>query len=499
MKKNPPKTAAQKEKLTTPKTDGKKVSKATLKAEQKAFVKAWAKRQKSSLAFAAAAGIDQTVENLSKIDHIVVLMLENRSFDHMLGYLSLEGIRTDIDGLQNTMSNKDSNNNAIPVFHLKQTAFTGGEDPCHEFDCVDEQLTGPNAGFVKNFEKHHPSNKGLVMGYYNATEVPVFDHLAKHFVTFNRWFSSVPAATWPNRLYSITGRASEKKSKKVPIYNIPSFVRHLDANDVSWGWFNHKGVGTLRLVDGHYRIGHFDKFAYFDKRKSFTSGLFGDLSFIERAQQGSLPSVSWIDPNFINAPGGNVSTSNDDHPPSDILNGQSLVLQLYRAITTGPKWDKTLLIVAYDEHGGLFDHVEPTAAEDDNPNFMKYGVRVPAFIVSPYVEAGVVSDFVFDHTSIIKTILLRFCLDGVMYPNMGKRVSAANHLGSFLTSDTPRQPPSSSGVINAVASWKKEIFKDSLSLGASSFSPPPEPNDLHKGILAASKKIKAQGFPEDQP
>ena len=395
--KSKPKTALKKNQVNN--------TKPPTKAEQKAFIKTWAKKQKLSAAFGLAASVDETVENLSKIDHIVVLMLENRSFDHMLGYLKLHGGRSDIDGLDANFSNDDSTGTPHKVFHLEQTAFPKVADPCHEFDCVDEQLKSNNGGFVKNFGKHYAANSALVMGYYRADDVPVFDHLAKHFATFNRWFASVRAATWPNRLYSIAGRASGKKSVKVPVYNLPSFVRHLEARNVSWGWFNNKGFGTLRMVDPHYRAGHFDKFAYFDRRKDFISGLFGDPSFVERAQNGTLPSVSWIDPNFINAPGATVEKSNDDHPPSDIKHGQELVLKLYNAVTTGPKWEKTMLIVTYDEHGGFYDHVVPDNAPDDSPDCRQYGVRVPAFVISPFCEAGVVSDAVFDHTSIIKTIL----------------------------------------------------------------------------------------------
>ena len=470
------------------------------KAEQKVFVKAWASKQKLSSAFGAAASVDQTVENLSKIDHIVVLMLENRSFDHMLGYLKLHGGRNDIDGLDANFSNVDSTGTAQPVFPLGQTAFPkNAADPCHEFDCIDEQLKSNNGGFVKNYGKHNAANPKLVMGYYQAEDVPVYDHLAKHFATFNRWFASIRAATWPNRLYSIAGRASGKKSVTVPLYNLPSFVRHLDARNVSWGWFNHKGFGTLRMIDPHYRAGHFDKFAYFDRRKDFISGLFGDPSFVERAQNGTLPSVSWIDPNFINAPGASIDTSNDDHPPSDIKHGQELVLKLYNAVTTGPKWDKTMLIVTYDEHGGFYDHVAPGNALDDSADCQQYGVRVPAFVVSPFCEAGVVSDAVFDHTSIIKTILLRFCLKDNMYPDMGSRVRNANHLGSLLSRETPRTAPSNASVVNAITSWKKELFKESIMLSVGSAAPT-TPNDLQKGIVAASKKIKKTAdFPEDQP
>jgi hypothetical protein len=121
-------------------------------------------------------------------------------------------------------------------------------------------------------------------------------------------------------------------------------------------------------------------------------------SFLEDAANGALPSVSWIDPNFSNFnPIG--FQPNDDHPPADIKDGQELVLAVYHALAASPQWEKTLLIIFYDEHGGFFDHVAPPAAPDDDPHtFGRYGVRIPALIVSPWVEPGSLSKTLFDHT-----------------------------------------------------------------------------------------------------
>ena len=136
--------------------------------------------------------------------------------------------------------------------------------------------------------------------------------------------------------------------------------------------------------------------------------MFGHRSFLERAASGDLPAVSWIDPNFIDLTFGPAG-SNDDHPPSDLHAGQKLVLELFDAVVQGPAWEKTLLIITYDEHGGFYDHVPPPTAEDDTPALRKLGPRVPAFVISPWVAERQVAKTVFDHTSIIKTILARFC------------------------------------------------------------------------------------------
>jgi phospholipase C len=150
--------------------------------------------------------------NLEKVDHIVVLMLENRSFDHMLGYLSLETGRGDVDGLRAEFANR-YDGRVYPVHPLDSTAIV--DDPDHSGDAVELQIGGGRMdGFVESFAKTladrevRDGDPGRVMGYYNAADVPVYDHLAREFAICDRWYNSVPGATWPNRLYAICGRAA---------------------------------------------------------------------------------------------------------------------------------------------------------------------------------------------------------------------------------------------------------------------------------------------------
>jgi phospholipase C len=197
------------------------------------------------------------------------------------------------------------------------------------------------------------------------------------------------------------------------MYDKPSFVRHLDAHHVSWRWYS-SDAGTLRLADARYLLGHHDQFGYFSKSglpwntvvASTSNPRIG--SFLEDAAAGTLAAVSWIDPAFTNFnPRG--FPVNDDHPTADIKDGQDLVLAVYDALAAGPQWERSLLVIVCDEHGGFFDHVPPPPAADDDPAiFGSYGVRVPAIIVSPWVEAGAVSHTLFDHTSIIKTVGTRW-------------------------------------------------------------------------------------------
>ena len=465
--------------------------------------------------------------NLEKVDHIVVLMLENRSFDHMLGYLSLEGARGDVDGLRGEFAN-DHDGRSYPIYHLDSTAIA--DDPDHSASSVDLQIGGGAMnGFVASFADTL-SRRGVqdgdparVMGYYNAADVPVYDHLAREFAVCDRWFSSVPGATWPNRLYAICGRAAGSRDdlphNRPPLYDQPSFARHLDAHGITWRWYSFEG-GTLRFADARYTLGHHDRFAFFSTTNlNWKTGLEVRIdpqaaSFLEDAARGTLPSVAWIDPNFSNFnPIG--FQPNDDHAPADIKDGQELVLAVYHALATSPQWEKTLLVIFYDEHGGFFDHVAPPAAPDDDPQmFGRYGVRVPALIVSPWVEPRSVSTTLFDHTSIIKTILLRFCPGALNQPKPqhglfararsagrphypGTRVAHAHDLGELLTRTAPRPAPARYALIQDAAA-RAAARTQGAPIDGDALGREPA-TDLQIRIAAAMRELRRRGHPADRP
>lgn len=439
-------------------------------------------RARSGAATLAAAVVDPAVDNLQKIDKIVVLIMENRSFDHMLGYLRLEENRNDVEGLTPDLSNSDGQK-SYSIYHLGHTALKPSQDPCHSGQCVADQLQNNNGGFVSNYVTTHPNDpeRDLVMGYYNKNELTTYDYLAAEFAVCDHWFSSVPGATWPNRLYAVTGRADgSKDNKTIPIYNLPAFVRKLDAKKVSWDWYSDNFFGsTLNLTDGRYR----------------SRSVYHLEDFYQQAADGTLPSVCWIDPLFINSPG--VIAANDDHPPADVRHGQEFVLNIYHALASNPvEWNKTLFVLVYDEHGGFYDHIVPPAAEDNRPSFRSYGARVPAILVSAWVPQGKAVSNLFDHTSIIKTILLRFCraTDGTI-PDMGKRVMAANHLGYALTEATPRPSPSKENydhVVAGLADWHAERFEARFQPDHVRTNQPRELNDFQKGLLKASERLPAR-------
>ncbi|HVA19796.1 MAG TPA: alkaline phosphatase family protein [Solirubrobacteraceae bacterium] len=476
----------------------------------------------------------KTNSGFDNIEHIVVLMLENRSFDHMLGYLSLEGSRDDIEGLRPDMHNM-LGDRRYTVHHLASTHLPNEHwDLDHSGTATDEQIKGGAMdGFVSSYaaklaREHVPNpDPGIAMGYYNAADLPVYDHLAEHFCVCDQWHSSIPGATWPNRLYAVAGSAAgSRDDRKPPLYDKHSFVRHLDAAGVSWRWYSYD-IGSLRCVDAEYLLGHHEHFAYVQKLKlAFQAHAEQELlidedaaSFLEDAARGRLPAVSWIDPNFkdFNLIG---SPPNDDHPPSDVQQGQELVLLVYNALASGPQWDKTLLLIVYDEHGGFFDHVPPpeNPPDDDPKTFARYGVRVPALVVSPWISQRKVSKTLFDHATIIKTILGRFCpselqkrtgtnalvhwLEDESHPHyMGKRVAAAADLGGLLDLSEPRPAPDRSDLVDWLAKRQDTRIRRLLEEPAGMLRPAEEHTitDLQAGILAATQELHKKGHPVGQP
>jgi phospholipase C len=476
---------------------------------------------------------DSVAGGLDRIEHIVVLMLENRSFDHMLGYLSLEGGRGDVDGLRPGMANHFEGQ-SYPIRHLGETGLPNEHwDLDHSGAATDVQIKGGEMdGFVASYaaklarESVADPDPGIAMGYFNAGELPVYDHLARHFCVCDRWHSSVAGATWPNRLYALAGSAAgSRDDRKPPLYDKHSFIRHLDTAGVSWRSYSYD-IGSLRCVDQEYRLGHHEHFAYVQKLKlALTTRAEQEVlidedsaSFLEDAARGRLPGVSWIDPNFkdFNLIG---SPPNDDHPPSDVEHGQELVLLVYNALAASPQWEKTMLIVLYDEHGGFFDHVSPPEhpPDDDPQTFSRYGIRVPALIASPWVAPGKVSHTLFDHATIAKTILKRFCpaelqqrggadvlfhwLDRGHPHYMGKRVAMANDLGELLELDRPRAAPDRSDLIEWAAKRRSDHMRRLLSEPAGMLQPAEEHSatDLQTGMLQVEQHLRHEWHPAGQP
>jgi phospholipase C len=436
-----------------------------------------------------------------RIRHVVVLMMENRSFDNMLGHLTIDG-RKDVDGVSHRRSN-EHNDHTYPVRPAKKTKLEKMQDPPHGPRLIDKAVAdGQMTGFVAAFAEEHPEDPdpGIVMRYHTAEQLPVYSHLAEHFCVCDRWFSSVPGSTWPNRLYAVAGQAAGSRSnKKPPIYNVPTVFRHLDAAGVSWRWYGHD-PGTLRAIDREYMLGPDANFAYFNRRT-----LLERRHFLDDAREGKLPAVSWIDPNFVDLQVPFDKTlSNDDHPPSDVRVGQQLILDLYNALARGPLWDRTLLIVTYDEHGGFYDHIPPPEAKDDEPEFRRCGVRVPALVVSPWVAKRSVAprEPTLEHSSIVKTLLEQFCRrPDETIPHMTRRVDAAPSLLALLTEKRPRPAPlrEIDALIEQAADLQRAAY---VQRRTTDFTPEHEAtlefDELQQEIVSIVRHLRAWGLPANK-
>jgi phospholipase C len=387
--------------------------------------------------------------NLANIDHIVVLTMENRSFDHMLGYLSLPvdqgGMgRSDVDGLKGGESNP-FDGKQCPSFPLTDTLFA--PDPPHGHEPVAHAIDGGLMdGFAQSYgDAHGAALAAQIMGHQTALTVPSYDALARDFAIGQRWFASHPGPTFCNRFYELTGRLNldsrgfwelDNSSPIRPVFT-PTIFDHLSdeaTEPVTWAYFEH-GYCFLRFFERHT----FDAV-------NIASADDPEVGFFTRARTGDLPNVSFIDPHFVEYP----PNANCDGPPSDVKDGQDFVRKVVEAVIASPAWNKTMLVIVYDEHGGFYDHVPPPAAvkvSEDSP-IETLGVRVPMFVVSPWVDAATVfghdgplsalggtrhargGDLHFDHTSILKTIVRRFMSKNPPY--MGARYAAARDLSAVV-------------------------------------------------------------------
>jgi phospholipase C len=334
-------------------------------------------------------------ELLAPINTIVVLCMENRSFDHYLGSLSLlEGLK--VDGLTGNESNPAPDGSQVQVFKLDN--FTPA-DPPHSWDASHAQWNqGANDGFVI---EHAGESEAEVMGYHVREQLQAMYPLADASTICDRWFCSVLGPTWPNRFY-LHGATSNGNQGNTPAVGLTSVFSLLDDAGISNRNYYHD---VAWCSGGYLKLG----------------GLAGIEQFFADAAAGTLPAFSIVDPQFFGA------GANDDHPDHDIQLGQVLMAAVYSALAQSPQWGQCLLVITYDEHGGFFDHVPPPDAVDERPEFARHGFRVPSLVIGPYVRPGCVVSTVFEHVSVIKTLVTRFGI-----PSLNGRVDAASDLSSCI-------------------------------------------------------------------
>ena len=403
-----------------------------------------------------------TAKNLNKIDHIVMVMMENRSFDHVLGYRAqLPGAQND-DGLTKDLTDFLTNA-GFPILPLDQSAIVPKTkfpiQVGHKLADVTQQLGAQLTdwsgrmiispkGFVDNFAPRAsaPVKKTDVLGYYIDDDLPFTRFLADNYAYCERFFSSHPGPTLPNRMFWLSGDLQYDRTGEaiLDVSNGDNFTLSramtifdlLTRKEISWRVYeSFPSVAMLRW---------FARYATNDTSIVPISRLQQDVA------QGNLPAVTAIEPAMHHAP------ENDDHPIADMYYGQLFLKSVYDTLRSNDAlWQSTMLIITYDEHGGFYDHVIPPIADArTRPAVLTdgvssgigpftastlvttYGVRVPTFVVSPWTPAGKGPDIVLDHCSILKTILTRFC--GQARPFVSDRVNASQTFDAYLSEQAPR-------------------------------------------------------------
>jgi phospholipase C len=367
------------------------------------------------------------VDLLPQIEHIVVLMMENHSFDNYLGVLGRgDGLPVDAAG-KPKVALPDGTGQYIRSFRMPTTCQLKSL-PSQSWDASHRSLGhDDNSGFV---EACGP----VAMGYFTPQDIPFYAGLARTFPLCDRWFGSVLAQTYPNRRFLMAGTAAGIIDTKIESISAPPppngvIMERLEANHVSW--LNYYSDLPATFL-----------FPAFMKNRS--NHLVHVDQFFTDAAAGTLPGVSYVDPAF--------NTDESEENPADIRLGEQFAAKVVHAVTHGKAWDKTLLVWLYDEHGGYYDHVLPPPAiapDSIKPNlppgalpggYDRYGFRVPAAIISPYSRPNYVSHVVHDHTSVMKLIETKWNLPALTF----RDANADNLLDAVDLSSRPAfaEPPS---------------------------------------------------------
>lgn len=346
----------------------------------------------ASLAAIPATSCDQPVQTLpvgSGVEHIIVLMMENRSFDHMLGWLP------GANGRQAGLSFTDSAGESHPTYHL--TTFDGRShpDPDHTYaGGRSEYSSGQMDGWLRT-----GANDAFCVGYYEEADLPTLSALARNFTTLDNYFCSIMAPTYPNRIFQHAGQ-TDRLSNTPEVSTLPTI----------WDSLAKAGVSHT------YYFGNVPFLSVWGDKYSGISKFYKE--FLADCAAGSLPAVCFLDPSFTLLDDGD---GNDDHPHADLRAGDAFLSEVYNSVTKGPGWKNTVLIVNRDEWGGFYDTVAPPRVIAPNHVDMDLvegkallGQRVPAIVISPFSMGNPatprIDSNLYDHTSVLKLIEWRFGL-----------------------------------------------------------------------------------------
>jgi len=383
------------------------------------------------------------------VETIVIVMLENRSFDHMLGYLSLEDEtnRTDIEGIADPADPAYINDSAGETYSLLPMKDAGlpGDLP-HGRDLVDVQLAKSAAsgkyemtGFVESYRRFmnvpRVKTKAPPMGFMkDGSQVPTLNFFAENFTVCDHWFAPLPADTQPNRLMALSGFTTVDVT----------VARTLD-QELVYEWLTERRIRWRVYRSGLPFCTLFPRM--WDEILDNT--LFRSIrqlaKDVKTERDHTYPEVILCEPAYFDSPISSGFERNDDHPPLPVGPGQRFLREIYEALTANPaRWAKTVMIVTYDEHGGFFDHVPPLKIPTDPPPGVSYprfettGVRVPGLIVSPMVAPGSVYSGKLDHTSILQFLAEMFG-EGDYSADVKRRKQAGiTSIADVLTLSQPR-------------------------------------------------------------
>jgi len=401
------------------------------------------------------------------VEHVFVLMLENRAFDHMLGFSGITGRdaanggSTQINGLTGSESN---------TFNAQEYRVTRGADnqmpadPGHEFINVLEQLCGGgatyprggaypainNSGFVASYmESRGASDPSEAMKCFVPGQLPVLSALAKEFAVCDNWHASLPGPTWPNRMFVHAASSGG-------LDHSPSIEEIVEWEAISG--FQFKAGSIFDAMKGKTRIYAGDDFPMVAALKGIgLSDIQPYSNFAGDLRQSTFPyCYVFIEPSYdvLNE----YKNSTSQHPLTDITLGEGLLKETYEAIRNSAYWNKSVLIITWDEHGGFYDHAIPSSAVapgDTTPQakynqygftFEQYGPRVPAIVISPLVPKNVIDHRLYDHASIPATIEALFGVGPLT-----QRDANANHLEPLFSLDAPRSDAPTTLPLPAVA------------------------------------------------
>jgi phospholipase C len=360
-------------------------------------------------------------KDLSRVKTIVITMMENRSFDHILGYLGLPNsghpLAARIEGIQH--ANLYYAHDPYPPRRLTNPSID--PDPPHEREDIAIQINspvaGPMKGFVDSYRSHYPNaDIGRVMEYCPNQYLSTTDFLARNFTICDNWFSCVPASTLPNRLMAASGYALVDHTPSGYL-QIAQNLFHDNPDDLVYDWLEARGIGWRLYYSGSFFFMQMPRMLVKYEADVETQAIFRPIDrLIDDFQNGDVAQVVFIEPRYQDDFRRGAAQATDDHPPASVWGGQRHLKLVYDALTANPSvWGGLVGIVTYDEHGSFFDHVQPpriaTVAPPGavyNQGFETLGVRVPGIIISPFVQPASLSESLFDHTSILKFLGEKF-------------------------------------------------------------------------------------------